>query len=126
MSVFSRSALSLLLAVAVSACNPAQGPGGSANQGLDRVVKTRTLRAAYINYPPSMSVDPNSKAKSGIMVDVMGEAAKALEIKVDYVEETTFATMIDMLDSGRVDVVVSGIWPSSTRALRADFSRVVY
>jgi polar amino acid transport system substrate-binding protein len=49
-----------------------------------------------------------------------------MEVKLNYVEETSWATMIDTLESGRADMVVSGIWPSSTRALRADFSRVVY
>src|SRR5258708_7000279 len=73
-----------------------------------------------------MVVDPNTKAKTGIMPDVIGEAAKALGVQVSYVEETTFASMVDTLDNGRADIVVSGIWPSSSRALRADFSRVVY
>jgi polar amino acid transport system substrate-binding protein len=60
------------------------------------------------------------------MVDVMNEIANAMNVSVDYVEEATFATMIDTLNSGRVDIVVSGIWPSSARALKAGFSRAVY
>ena len=47
-------------------------------------------------------------------------------LKLSYVEETSFASMVDTLENNRADIVVSGIWPSSTRALRADFSRVVY
>jgi ABC-type amino acid transport substrate-binding protein len=95
-------------------------------QGLNNVRQTKVLRAAYIDYPPSMTVDPNSKAKGGIMPQVISEAASAMGIQVNYVEETTFASMVDTLDNGRADIVVSGIWPSSARALRADFSRVVY
>jgi ABC-type amino acid transport substrate-binding protein len=98
----------------------------SALRGLSNVRQANVLHAAYIDYPPSMIVDPNSKAKSGIMPEVISEAANAMGIKVDYVEETTFGSMVDTLDSGRADIVVSGIWPSSSRALRADFSRVVY
>ena len=73
-----------------------------------------------------MTVNPNTKAITGIMPDVISAAAKPMGIQVNYVEETTFASMEDELNSGRVDIVVSGIWPSSARALRADFSRVVY
>lgn len=118
-----------LIAVACAGLLTSCGPTAStppARQGLDHVLKNNTVRAAYIVYPPSMSIDPNSKAKSGIMIDVMNEVAKAMEIKVEYVDETTFATMVNTLDSNRADVVVSGIWPSSPRALKADFSRVVY
>ncbi len=95
-------------------------------KGLTTVKNTHVLRAAYINYPPSMTVDPNTKAKTGIMPDVIGEIGKAMGVQVNYVEETTFASMTDTLANGRADIVVSGIWPSSTRALQADFSRVVY
>ena len=110
----------------VTGCN-SHGAGTDASMaGLDRVRSSHTLRAAYINYPPSMTVDPNTKALGGIMPKVIEEAAKAMGIQVSYTEETSFGNMIDTLDNGRADIVVSGIWPSSARALRADFSRVVY
>ena len=115
-----------LAAVAlVTGCADQSGQSSSGS-GLDRVTQSRTIRAAYINYPPSFIVDPNTKAKTGIMSDVMTAAAKSMDVKLDYSQETGWATMIDLLDSGKADVVVSGIWPSSARALRADFSKVVY
>ena len=114
-----------VLSLFLTACSGGTGVGGT-DGSLTRVTQSRTIRAAYINYPPSFIVDPNTKAKSGIMSDVMMSAAKSMEIKLDYSEETGWATMIDLLNSGKVDVVVSGIWPSSARALKADFSKVVY
>jgi len=107
-------------------CNSTPTGGAPAMAGLNRVRDAHVLRAAFIDYPPSMTVDPNTKAKGGIMPEVIAEAAKAMGLQVSYVEETTFASMIDTLESGRADIVVSGIWPSSSRALRGDFSRVVY
>ena len=109
-----------------TACTTRPAGNDPAMRGLNSVRQANVLRAAYIDYPPSMTVDPNSKAKGGIMPEVIAEAATAMAIKVDYVEETTFGSMVDTLDNGRADIVVSGIWPSSSRALRADFSRVVY
>ena len=110
----------------IGGCTSTSSNVDPAMQGLTTVKNTHVLRAAYINYPPSMTVDPNTKAKTGIMPDVIGEIGKAMGVQVNYVEETTFASMTDTLANGRADIVVSGIWPSSTRALQADFSRVVY
>jgi ABC-type amino acid transport substrate-binding protein len=117
----------LLLMTLVLGCSGHRQNGGrDAAATVNNILSTRTLRVAFINYPPSLTVDPNTKAKGGIMFKVAAEAAAAMELNIDYEEETSFATMIDTLNSGRVDMVVSGIWPSSARALRADFSRAVY
>ena len=110
----------------LSGCKSSQLDGDLAMRGLNSMQSNRVLKAAYIDYPPSFTVNPNSKAKGGIMADVISDAATAMGVKVSYIEETNFGSMIDSLDSGRVDIVVSGIWPSSARAARADFSRVVY
>jgi len=110
----------------LAGCKPQASSVDPSMRGLTNVLNTHVLKAAYIDYPPSLTVDPNTKAITGIMPDVIAASAKAMGIQVTYVEETTFASMEDELDSDRVDVVVSGIWPSSARALRADFSRVVY
>jgi ABC-type amino acid transport substrate-binding protein len=119
-------ALLILTVSLLAGCKLQQSGLDPSMRGLTDVLNTHVLRAAYIDYPPSMIVNPNTKARSGIMVDVIGQIAKAMGISVDYKEETTFANMADTLNSGRVDIVVSGIWPSSARALHADFSRVVY
>ena len=118
--------LSLIGLALLPGCNSHSTADGPTLAGLERVRSSHTLRAAYINYPPSMTVDPNTKALGGIMPEVINEAAKAMGVQVSYTEETSFGSMVDTLDNGRADIVVSGIWPSSTRALRADFSRVVY
>jgi ABC-type amino acid transport substrate-binding protein len=116
----------LIVAVVSGGCRQQGAAPDPSMRGLTNVLNTHILRAAYIDYPPSMIVDPNTKAKTGIMPDVIAQAAKAMGIQVVYGEETTFANMADTLESGRVDIVVSGIWPSSARSLHADFSRVVY
>ena len=105
-----------LAVMCLTACTSRPATDDPAMRGLTAVRNTQTLRAAYIDYPPSMTVDPNSKAKGGIMPQVLAEAAKGMGIQVSYVEETTFASMVDTLDNGRADIVVSGIWPSSARS----------
>ena len=107
-------------------CDSRQVGTEQALRGLNRVRDSHLLRAAYINYPPSLMVDPNTKAVGGIMAEVIAHATQAMGLKLSYVEETSFGAMVDSLENEHADIVVSGIWPSSTRALRADFSRAVY
>ena len=105
-------------------CN---GGGQSAyGHALDRVNATGKIKLAAINYPPSMIVSPNGSSRSGIMHEVMESMAENLNVEIEYVEETTWATMIEAVRSKRVDAVVSGIWPSSERARKADFTSAVY
>ena len=63
-----------LLALLPAGCTSTSGTGDPAMRGLDRVSSSHTLRAAYINYPPSMTVDPNSKAIGGIMPEVISRS----------------------------------------------------
>jgi len=60
------------------------------------------------------------------MHDTLEEMAKRLELKTDYVEETTWATMIEAVRSGRVDLVCTGLWPNAARGKLVDFTDPVY
>jgi polar amino acid transport system substrate-binding protein len=60
------------------------------------------------------------------MHDVLQELAKRLDFEVAYVEETAWGTMIEAVNSGRVDLVCTGLWPSATRGKLVDFSDPVY
>ncbi len=117
-------------AIALTAAGCKQDADGSASaagdSAFDRIVNQQTLRAGFVIYPPSMTIAAGTGAKGGIMHDVMAALAANAHLTLNYVEELQWATMIQSVDDGRVDVVVSGIWPSSTRALHADFTRPVY
>lgn len=47
-------------------------------------------------------------------------------LKPAYTEEVGWGTMIAALNAGRVDIVVAGIWPTSTRGKKADFTNPIY
>lgn len=86
----------------------------------------REIVVGYINYPPGLSVDPSSQKISGIMHDVLQEIALRSGAKIRFSHETTWATMIEELDSGKIDLVCTGLWPNAARARRALFSDAVY
>ena len=84
------------------------------------------LDVAYITYPPSMITDPNSGKLSGIMYEVAEKVSEKLDLELNVVEETDWASMVQVVEAGRVDMVVSGIWPSAARAKSADFTSAIY
>lgn len=92
----------------------------------DRVLQSKTIRVAYISYPPSFIKDPKTGEYSGIFYEVLQEMAKRMELKVEFVEETAWGTMIESVNSGRADVVCTGIWPNATRGKFVDFTDPVY
>ena len=115
----------LFVMVALTLASSAQAETNKPST-YDRVLKTKTIRVAYISYPPSFIKDANTGSFSGIFYEVIQEMAKRMELKVDFVEETTWGTMIESVNSGRVDVVCTGLWPNSTRGKFADFTAAVY
>src|SRR5262245_17354412 len=119
-------ALLLAFAVGLAACSRPTTSGTARTSSYDPVLQAKTLRVAYISYPPSFIKDANTGAYSGIMHEVLQELAKRLDFRVSYVEETAWGTMIEAVNSGRVDLVCTGLWPNATRGKFVDFSDPVY
>ena len=93
---------------------------------FERIIKDGKIRVGYLSNPPNFTIDPNSKKLSGITYDILNEIGHNLDIKIEYVEEVSFGSMIESLQSERVDVVNFGVWPSSARAKSADFTNAMY
>lgn len=93
---------------------------------FERIIKDGKIRVGYLSNPPNFIIDPNSKQLSGITYDILNEIGHNLDTKIEYVEEVSFGSMIESLQSERVDVVNFGVWPSSARAKSADFSTSMY
>ncbi len=111
-------------------CDNGEKPNHLGNESqkttYDKVIESGTMRVGYISYPPSFSIDPNTKKLSGIFHDVVIEAGKNLELKIDFAEELDWGTMIESMKTGKVDLVCAGIWPSSTRGKFVGFSSPIY
>ncbi|MFN9109772.1 MAG: substrate-binding periplasmic protein, partial [Bacteroidota bacterium] len=92
----------------------------------NEVFANKTIKVGYISYPPGFIVDPNTKEKSGIFNDVLLEIAKRNGLTVDYKEEVTWATMIEVLKTDRVNLIANPVWATPERKENADFSKPVY
>jgi ABC-type amino acid transport substrate-binding protein len=102
------------------------GPSGTTEDAYTRMVRDGRIRVAYISYPPSFIKDPNTGNFSGIFHEVLQEVGKGLGVKIEYTEEVAWGTMIEEIKSGRVDVVCTGIWPTTARGKLADFTTPLY
>lgn len=92
----------------------------------NEVFANKTIKVGYISYPPGFIVDPNTKEKSGIFNDVLVEIAKRNGLTIDYKEEVTWATMIEVLKTDRVNLIANPVWATPERKENADFSKPVY
>src|SRR6266404_562575 len=103
------------------------GGGDQAQESTySRVIKAGKIRCAYVIYPPGMMKDPNTGKLSGIAVETIEQVGKNLGLGIDWTEEVGWGSMIEGLDTNRYDLVVSGIWPNSSRAKLVDFSEPLY
>ncbi|MBU6234228.1 MAG: ABC transporter substrate-binding protein [Alphaproteobacteria bacterium] len=92
----------------------------------DRVLRTKTIRCGYIPYAPAVMIDPNTKAFSGIIPEVMEEAARLLDLKIEWAEEVGWGTTVDSIRTGRVDAICVGFWENPAEGKYLFFSRPLY
>lgn len=115
--------LILLFPAMLCACSTAPVATTSIKDGLhDRVMQAGKIRCGYFIFPPYCMKDPNTGKLSGIFVEALTEAARNLNLSLDWTEEVGYGTMIEGLKSNRYDIVPTGVWPNANRARYADFS----
>lgn len=66
------------------------------------------------------------EAKSGIFYETMEKIGENLGLEIEYAEEVTWDGMIESLRTGKVDMIVTGIWPTSQRGKFADFANPLF
>lgn len=118
----------LILTATVSSCNfgTNKNNGSAEKQSLyENVIKSGQIRVGYISYPPSYIVNPDG-SQSGIFHEVMEEVGKNLGLKINYTKEVTWDGMIQDLKENKVDMIVTGIWPTTQRGKQADFAAPLF
>ena len=89
---------------------------------LDDIRKAGVLRvAAFDGNPPFGYIDAASKKQVGHDIDLAGEFAKSLGVKIELVP-TNPANRIPLLTSGKVDVVFASFTITDERAKVVDFT----
>ncbi len=92
----------------------------------DSVKQRGTIRCGYGIYNPGCMKDPNTGKLTGIGVEALEAIAKEQGLKLDWVEEVGWGSMIEGLLTNRYDIIATPIWKSDDRARRAEFSKPLY
>ena len=100
-------------------------PGTVHESAFSRVIRTGTLRCAYIPYAPEMIVDPSTKKLSGFVYDIVEAIGKAADLKIAWTEEVSVSTMFEGLHMGRYDAVCAGLFEKVAQARQAVFTTPV-
>jgi cystine transport system substrate-binding protein len=103
---------------------PAGENAAPAHSAFEHVMATHTLRCAYAAYDPFLIVGTN-KNITGIFHDVVEEAAKRLDLKVEWVEEVGYGNINTGFMTGRYDAFCAGLWPAGSRAASTLFSQPI-
>ncbi len=93
-----------------------------AGEAYDRVMKNNEIRCGYFTWPPYILKDANTGKLSGINYDYMREIGKILDLKINWVEETSAGSAITGLNTGRYDVMCATLWPDAARLKNAQIT----
>ncbi len=117
----------LILTLAFGSCKEKNETNEQAKSKYDQILEKGEIEVGYISYPPSFIVNPDG-SKSGIFHDVMEEIGKNLGLEIVYKDknEVTWDGMIESLKQDKVDMVVTGIWPTSQRGKHVDFAKPLF
>ena len=118
-------ALSLLF-LALTTALPSFATDKVKESTYDRIMRTGELRCGYWNWAPLFTVDSNTNEYGGIFHDFMTEFERVSGIKVKWPHEISYSNTISDLETGKVDAICAGVWPSSMRAKRIIFSQPLF
>jgi polar amino acid transport system substrate-binding protein len=87
---------------------------------LDRIVETATLRVGMSGAQPPFNMKSRDGAPMGLEVDLANALATAMKVELQIVQKP-FADLIPALESGDVDMVLSGMTITANRSRSVSF-----
>lgn len=113
----------------ISCTSMNSGNGESSNKEetvMDRVLRTKTIRAAYTIYPPGCMKDKETGELYGIFVETLEKVGQELNVEIEWTEEVGWGTQIEGLNTNRYDMMGSSVWANPKRAKLAYLSNPLY
>lgn len=115
-----RSALRLIVSLALVLGAPLTAAAGSDSPVLARVVKTGTLRVGMSGDQPPLNMLSKSGEVIGMEVDLASLLASSMHVKLEIVQ-MPFSELLGALKAGKVDLVMSGMTITPKRNLEVAF-----
>ncbi|MAS86872.1 MAG: hypothetical protein CMH30_02675 [Micavibrio sp.] len=85
------------------------------HRAYDRIMQSNEIKCGYAVWPPFVEKDPNTGEMSGILVDIVGEIGKSLDLKINWAYETGYGTYTEDLNTNRMDVMCATLWADAGR-----------
>lgn len=89
------------------------------------VQKKKTIRIGYSIEPPYAFVKPNGQV-TGLSITIAKEIANRLQIKNIEWRLIEFGSLINQLESNKIDLIATGMYISKERAKRISFSEPTF
>lgn len=99
---------------------------GKKETAFERVLRTQTLRCAYVPRAHHFMINASTKQMSGIDYEVMEAVGELIHLKIDWVEETGYGSYPEQLNSGKEDALCTTLWASVARATRVLYTAPVH
>ncbi|MCB1556661.1 MAG: transporter substrate-binding domain-containing protein [Alphaproteobacteria bacterium] len=82
----------------------------------DRVMRTETIRCAYVSWPPYFYQDyDNGGKQTGIVYDLMNAIGELLDLKIEWTEEVGWGNIGEGFATGRYDMACALMWPDAPK-----------
>ena len=118
-SIFAFLATAMLSMMLVGCGGEKKDAAADAGKGDKWVV------AINSTFPPFESVKEGTKDYQGVDIDIAHYIAKKMNKKIEFTD-MKFASLVPTLQSGRADVIISAISPTSEREKVVSFSKPYY
>ena len=91
-----------------------------------KIATSQTIRCGYAEWPPFMTIDPNTKKVSGLLYDVWELVGKKLGLKIEWSSPLGWGEITEAVTTGKVDAFCVGVWPDTGRTKNLLLSRPVF
>lgn len=120
--------MKLLTAIALLALAllPATVQADEKESVYERVMRTQTIRCGWAAWDPYVSVDPNTGALSGLMVEYAEMIGENLGLAIDWSAEIGWGDFVAALNNGRIDMFCAGVAVNAQRSREVDFIRPAF
>lgn len=92
----------------------------------DRVMKSKTIRCGYSDWPPFIVTDPNTKRVSGIMKDIMDEIGKRAGLKIEWTASLGWGEIVEAANSNKIDLFCNTVWTDKVQLQNMSITRPLY
>lgn len=126
MKKFMAMLMVLVMAVGFAACGQSKN-----DKGAEAGTETKTqdgdtwVMAINATFPPFESIDDGTDNYVGIDIDIANHIAEKLGKKLE-IKDMQFSALVPTMESGRADIIVSGISPTAERKEVLDFTDSYY